>query len=339
MTIGRRLARRRFLCAAGAFALPAAVPLACRAATAAYTLRMGVAEAATSVFGRAAVRLATSVERRSRGQLLIEVYPNGQLASQTEMINGLTSGVVDLTLTSSSLLVPLVPRCQVFDMPFLFKNIEAAARVLDGSIGDELLAEVETKGIAGLAWGISGFRELETTTKAIVVPEDMKGLRFRILAGQIFVATYQALGAIPVTIEISETFTALSQHTVDGVDFPLTSFTTSKLYTSAGVKHLANSNHLLSVEPLLGSKRKIDALPIPLQKILRAEGMAFIPYWRSLAAEETIADTQILKSNGVTFTEIQYPAFRKAVEPVYTAFQSRLGADLLDRVSRTANRT
>jgi TRAP-type transport system periplasmic protein len=178
------------------------------------------------------------------------------------------------------------------------------------------------------------FKEISTTTKAVVVPEDMKGLRMRIQNGAVFVATYQALGAIPVVIDATEVFVALQQRTVDAIDINLNAVREGKFYTL--IKHVALANHILAVNPLFGSRRKIEGLPAPIQKIIKEEGRALEPFWRSLTAKQTAADVQTLKDNGVAFTEIQYAPFRKAMEPVYATFQARLGADLLERVSRAA---
>ena len=328
------MTRQSFVGALGAVGLPLARPVACRAAET-YTMRLSVAGSATAVQGLAAVHFAAGVVQRSHGQLKIDVYPNSQLAHEQESIDGLATGFIDFASMSTSWLVQLFPRFQVFDMPFMFKDIATAYRVLDGPIGDEFFANLETRGLVGLGWGLAGFKEIETTTRPVTVPEDMKGLRIRIVSGPVYVAAYQALGAIPVTIDLTEIFTAISQHAIEAIDVPLASFTTSKYYTA--VKHVAMANHIFSPLPLMASKRQLMALPPALQKIVKEEGKAVVPFWRSVYARELANAVQTLKDNGVVFTEVQYPAFRKAMDPVYTMFQSKLGADLLDRVSRAAN--
>jgi TRAP-type transport system periplasmic protein len=319
----------RTLCALGV--APVAYPAACRAADT-YTMRCNVPTAQDSMYARTALRLAAAVNRRSDGQLKIEVYPNGQLATQQASIDAMTTGVLDLAMESTAVLAPLFPRYQVFDMPFLFRDLAACYRVLDGRIGDELFAELEPKGIVGLGWSTGGFRELETTSKAVITPEDMKGLRVRIVSGAVFVATYQALGAIPVTIDLSEIFTALAQHTIDGMDITLDSVALGKYDTV--IKHVAMLNHGLAQNLLMGSKRKIEALPPPLRKILKEEGRAVIPYLRALSTDRQKESIQALKKGGVAFNEVQYSAFRKAVEPVYTVYRAKLGGDFFDRISR-----
>jgi TRAP-type transport system periplasmic protein len=298
-------------------------------------MRLSQPNPAESLQGLVALRFASAVKRRSNGQLQVDVYPNGQLAKQEETIDNLSTGVLDLAIQSTPAIVRLIPQFQVLDMPFLFKDLAAAQRVLDGAIGDELFSQLYAKDIVGLGWGTDGFRALETTSRPILTVEDMKGLRIRVQGGAVFIAMYQALAAIPLTIDLHETFLALQQHTVDAIDLAPAGFTSAKFYTVA--RHVAMSNHVLVVNPLMGSRRKIEALPVALQKILKEEGRRVVPYWRSIYARELAEDIQLLKSNGVAFTEIQYAPFRKAVDPVYAGVQPKIGGDLLERVIRAAN--
>jgi TRAP-type transport system periplasmic protein len=300
-----------------------------------YSMRLSVSVPPNSLEATAALRFASTVGRRSNGALKVEVFANGQLATQQETPEALATGVIDFAIQGTAFWTQLFPQYQVFDAPFLFKNLAAGVRVFDGPVGAELFALLEPKGIICLGWGTGGFRVLETTSKAVVAPDDLKGLRIRIQNGAVFVATFQALGAIPVTIDLSELYMALQQHVVDGQDLPIAAFVSAKYYTV--VKHVALSNHVLAVEPLFGSKRKIEALPAALQKIIREEGKAVAPFMRALAEQQSLAAVRFLKQNGIGVTEIQYSVFRKAVDPVYALIQSKLGGDLLDRVSRAAN--
>jgi TRAP-type transport system periplasmic protein len=332
MILNRRFFRRNFL---AALSVPVAVSLG-RGAGAAetYTMRLNITQPATAVQGRAATHFASAVAHRSNGQVKVEVYPNSQLGSQAEMIDALRSGVVDFTIESSSFLVPLTPRVQVFDVPFLFRNPAAGYRVIDGPVGEELLAELEPKGIVGLGWGSNGFRQISTSTKAVTVPEDLRGVRMRIQNEAVQIAMYQAFGAIPVPVDAAEVFTALAQHTVEGMDNNIDVVTQGKYYTI--IKHVAMSNHVFSVSPLLVSKRKFDALPAALQKIIKEEGKGAILFSRDLFDRQIADDVKILKDNGVAFTEIQFAPFRKAAEPVYGMVQAKIGGNLIERIRRVA---
>jgi tripartite ATP-independent transporter DctP family solute receptor len=329
-----RLTRRRFTAALGASTASAGWPMVSLGADG-YTLRMSLSSPKGDLHVDVGLRFAAAVARRSNGQLKVEVYPSGQLVGQQEAPDALASGVIDFTIQLTTFLTQLFPQYQVFDTPFIFKTPQAAYRIFDGPIGAELFGLLETKGMLGLGWVINGFREIETTSKPVVAPADMKGLRIRIPSGAVYVATFQALGAIPVTLDLNELYTGLTQRTVDGQDIPLSAFAASKFYPIT--RHVAMSNHILAVEAIIGSKRKIEALPAPLQKIVKEEAHAAAPYFRSTALQQGVDAVDFLKKNGVVFTEVEYAAFRRAMDPVYAMIQSKLGGDLLERVSRTAN--
>src|ERR1700676_2561394 len=149
-TMHRRPSRRYFLGMLGGLAAPTSVPaVSSLAAAETYTMRMGLADSAVSVPGLTALRFAAAVNRRSNGQLKIEVYPSGQLAQQQASIDGLTTGSLDLTIQAPSFLASLFPRFEVLYLPFLFRNLATAFRTLDGPIGTELFSELESKGIVG----------------------------------------------------------------------------------------------------------------------------------------------------------------------------------------------
>ena len=314
--------------------MPAGLAVGTRASAETYNLRLGLTDGLGTVIGAAAVRLAQGVERQSNGQLTIGVYPNGQLAKQNESVDGLRSGVVDLLLQSTAFLARLMPRFQVFNLPFLFKDSAAAYRTLDGPVGDDFAAELATHDILGLCWGTDGFKQLEAVSRSISVPDDLKGLRIRTPADAVYVATYQALGAVPLTIDFSETFVALQQHAVDATDIPLDLFTTEKFYTI--VKHVSLANHFYVPMPLLGGRKRIEGLPANLRKVLIEQAKAIVPGWRSSMDRQVEETVRFLKSNGVEISQIRYAAFRKAVDPIYASYQSKLGADIIDRVTRAA---
>jgi TRAP-type transport system periplasmic protein len=338
MTRNRRLSRKLLFGILGGLGVSTSRLLAVKPASAeVYTFRMGVTKPVTSAAGIAALRFASAVNRRSNGQLKIDVYPNGQLANDQATVDGLMTGVVDLAMHATSFLTPFIPQYQVFDLPFLFKDSATTYRVVDGPIGEEFFAPLESKGIVGLSWGVGSFKELETTSNTVSAPADVKGLRIRILNSAVYVATYQSLGAIPIVIDPAEAMLALSQHTIDGADFSLDVFNSGQFYSV--LKHIAMTNHFLSLTPLIGNKRKIDALPAALRTVLKEEVKNVVPFWRSLTNRQNSDAVQTLKANGVTFTEVQYPAFRKAVEPVYALAQSRIGAAVIERIVRAAANT
>jgi TRAP-type transport system periplasmic protein len=325
--------RKQFIRLAGTLGVTGALVYRRAGAADSYTLRLSSTSGPTTAWNVAALRLGALVDRRSNGRLKIEVYANSQLAKQGETIQGIQSGVIDLALGEASVFFePAFPQLQVLTLPFMFKDAPTAFRVLDGPVGTELSTEFGKKGMVALGWGTAGFRQMESDSKVIRTPDDMKGLRFRIQGGAVAVGMAQALGALPVTIDITEVFTAFTQHTIDVIDSTIDAFVTNKTYSI--VKHVAVTNHVLVLQPLMASKPKIESMPADLQKILKEEAKAIQPGWRTLAAQRTAEGLDLLRSQGVTVNEIDYPPFRRAMAPVYAALQARLGGDLIQRISR-----
>ena len=138
--MARRLARRYVVGALAGLATGVA------RADDTFTLRLSLPDATTSIKTTAALRLAAAVARRTNGRLKIEVYPSAQIASQQATVDGIVSGVLDLTIIATAFLVPLFPQYAVFDLPFLFKNAAAGYRVIDGQLGNEFFAQLEHQG-------------------------------------------------------------------------------------------------------------------------------------------------------------------------------------------------
>ena len=329
----RRIQRRYFVRTIAGVGALAASPARTSAADN-YTLRCSIPLGVESSEFTGCVQFAKAAERRTGGRLKIEIYPNGTLANQTGSISGLTSGVVDLTIQSSVFFEPLFPRLQVLDLPFLFKDARAVRRVLESSIGRELLADMSDKGIHGLSWHPGGFREFETVSKSITKLGDLKGMRIRIQNAPISLAMVQALGAIPIVIDYSETYTALQQHTVDGLETSLEPVAAAKLDNV--IKFVAMTNHVFSVDLFVGSKDKLDALPREFQHILDEEAKAAFALWWDMGNAGTNAAIKAFKAKGIAFTDVDHTAFRSAMDPLYSTFQVKLGRDFIERISRAA---
>ena len=336
MKPGKRSRRALFQGALKALVAADLAALATRRAVAAdsYTLRMSMPTASDAAWNVSAGHWAAAVARRSNGRLNIEIYPSSQLANQQESVRGLTTGLVDLTFQPSANFEVFVPELQVLQLPFLAKNAQAGFRVVDGPIGDYFFSALAAKGILGLFWSTAGFRQFETATKVLRAPDDMRGLRFRIQGGSVSVAMYQAVGAVPVTMDFNEVYVGLTQHTIDGLDTSPDGILSQKLYGAIG--HMAMSNHTMPYFPIAASKGKIESLPSDLQRILIGEATAIKPSWRAATLKASSDAVDALKAKGVTVNEVDYLAFRKAMDPVYASIQQRFGADLVQRVLKSA---
>ena len=160
-------------------------------------------------------RFAAEVKEKTQGRVEIQVYPNIQLGEERAMVEGLQLGTVDFVITSTGPTVSFVPETGVIDLPFLFTSSDHAYKVLDGEIGQSLLAKFEPKGIIGLSFMENGWRSI-SANKKIVVPADLKGLKVRTMQNKVHMSAFSALGASPLPMAWGEVYTSLQQGVING---------------------------------------------------------------------------------------------------------------------------
>jgi TRAP-type C4-dicarboxylate transport system substrate-binding protein len=191
-----------------------------------------------------------------------------------------------------------------------------------------------TKGIYGLGYGHWGWRVVSTIDRKLAEPADMKGLKVRVQPGAIFAATFRALGASPVAIDLTEVYLALSQRVIDAVETPVISLAATK---HDEIVHTINiTNQVYNVGVMMASKAKFDALPADAQTAIRAASVTLTKGWRTTIAAKSDEIAQRFKTKGMTIVEVNQESYRKATESVYPQFKDIIGADLYDTVLREA---
>ncbi|HZD20238.1 MAG TPA: TRAP transporter substrate-binding protein [Burkholderiales bacterium] len=326
--------RRKFIVGAGASALGLGVSQV-RAAGEPVVLKLAHPDTPLHPSQQIATRIAQLVEERTKGAVKIRVFAGGQLGSEVNIVSGLTTGIVDLAMHTTGFLESFFPRIQALDLPFLFKNEAAAERVLDGPIGQQLLKDMETKGIYGLTWGHYGWRETETNTHAIRRPGDMSGLKLRIQPGAVFAAMFKTVGAVPVVIDLAELYIAMSQGTVNGYELPFLAVISSKLVEVT--KYVGLTNHVYNGGAFMASKARFDTLSPKDRDVIRQTVKEMQPVWRKLVADKSLENRSQCEQRGLAINEIDYPAFRKAMDPVYAEFRPKIGTEFADRVIKAAS--
>jgi tripartite ATP-independent transporter DctP family solute receptor len=338
----KTLSRRRFITrglgyAAAAGAGVTAWSLGGRRARAAgqpVVLKLGHADTVLHPSQTVATRFADLVKERTGGSIEIRIFPVGQLGSMANVMSGLTTGIVDLAMSTTGFLESFFPKIEALDLPFLFKDAPSAERLLDGPIGQGLLNDMQAKGIYGLTWGHFGWRLTETNAHPLKGPADFKGLKIRVQPGAVFAAMFKAVGAIPVVVDLSELYLALSQGTVNGYELPFLAVISSKLVEVT--KYIGLTNHVYNAGALMASKIRLDALAPKEQEVIRRTAKEIQPFWRKLIAEKSLENRKQCEQSGLTITETDYPAFRKAVQPVYTEFRTKIGPEFVDQILKAA---
>lgn len=258
------------------------------------------------------------VEERTQGRLKLKVFANSALGNERDTIEQLKIGGVDMVRTSLAPLNNMVPESIIPSLPFIFRDEKHMHTVLDGAIGDELLAAMSKQGLIGLAWYDDGARSVYSK-KPIKRLADMKGMKLRVQQSDMFVAMTEALGAAPTPLPYGEVYTALSTGIIDAAENSPLSYETSRHFEAAKFYNL--TEHTLLPSVLVFSKAIWDRLPEADRTIVRQAAKESALFVRKLAAERQAKAREAVVAKGVTIVPVENKAeFVKAMEPVYAKY-------------------
>jgi tripartite ATP-independent transporter DctP family solute receptor len=294
-------------------------------------MKMTLADTVASPVFPICQRFAANVKARTNGAADIQVYGAGQLGSQANALTSLQTGIIDFVAHTTGFIETIFPQVSVLDLPFIFRDAPTAERVLDGPVGTELFTKFPDRGIYGLCWGHWGWRPISTAAATPMThPSDMKGIKIRIQPGAIYAETYRAVGAIPVAIDITEAYLAMSQGAVQAVELPFISMVANKFQEV--VKTTTETNFVYNAGALMVGKRKFDSLPADQQEAIRAAAHDMAIDWRKSVAEATVSAQGVLKAAGSKIVPADIDAYAAATKPIYDKFRTIIGPELVDAV-------
>ena len=295
------------------------------------TLRINIALAQNSHYGVAIDTFAREVERRTGGRYKIQTFYSSALGAERESVEGVQLGTLDLTLTSTGPLPNFVPEVAILDIPFLFRDYAHARAVLDGPIGQELLAKFPAKGMVGLAWAENGFRHMTNSKRPVNGPDDLRGLKMRTMENPIHIEAYRQFGILPTPMAFTEVFTALQQGTVDGQENPLSVITAAKL--DQVQKYLTLTGHVYSPAVFLMNKGAWDRLPDGDKQAFLDAAKEGVKANRARVDEDERKAVAELRARGMTVAEnVDRSKFQAALSPAYADFAKRFGQANIDRI-------
>ena len=295
------------------------------------TLRVNIAIAQNSHYGVAIDTFAREVEKRTGGRYKIQTFYSGALGAERESVEGVQLGTLDLTLTSTGPLPNFVPDVAILDIPFLFRDYAHARAVLDGPIGQELLAKFAPKGMVGLAWAENGFRHMTTSKHPVNQPDDLRGLKMRTMENPIHIEAYRQFGILPTPMAFTEVFTALQQGTVDGQENPLSVITSAKL--DQVQKYLSLTGHVYSPAIFLMNKAQWDKLSDADKQAFVEAAREGVKANRARVDEDERRAVADLRAKGMSVVEnLDKAKFQAVLAPVYTDFGKRFGQVNIDRI-------
>jgi C4-dicarboxylate-binding protein DctP len=302
-----------------------------------YVIKFPHVTAPATPKGQMAERFKQLAEERFPGRVRVEVYPSAQLMEDTEAIEALAFGEVQMIATSLSLYDRLTPKFQVFDLPFLFPNLAAVERFQKSAAGQELLGALNEHGIHGLEFWHNGMKQL-SGPRPLVVPADAKGLKFRVMESDILQAEIEAVGGSPQKMAFGEVYQALQTGTVDAQENTWSNIYSSKFYEVQ--PYITESNHGY-IGYFVGVNAKFwQSLPQDLRKGLE-DTLAEVTDWGNARAEAiNLEDRQHIIDSGrsqvITLTPEQLKAWQTVMHPVWDEFRDKIGTALIDAAQAAA---
>jgi len=290
---------------------------------------------------------ADLVRERTNGRINMKLYPGVSLVQgdQTREFNAIRQGVIDVAIGSTINWSPQIRELNLFALPFLMPDHAAIDALVKGEIGKRIMQIVENAGVVPLAWGENGFRQVTNSKHDIRAPQDLKGLKLRIVGSPLFMDTFAALGANPVQMSWADAQPALASGAVDGQENPMSIFTAANLQT-VGQRHVTLWNYVADPLIFVVNRDVWNSWTKEDQAIVRQAaidaGQQEIAISRKGVTSEDRSVLDQIAGLGVTITELtpqQHQAFVDVTKPVFDKWKARIGAELVEQAQRDiANR-
>jgi tripartite ATP-independent transporter DctP family solute receptor len=299
-------------------------------------VKLGYALSETSHYGVAAAKWQEVVEANTDGRYTFRHFPSSGLGGEREVVEGVQIGTVEATIVSSGTLSNFVPEAGVADIPFLFRNLEHARNVMDGPVGQEILAKFDDVGMVALAWGEQGFHHITNNRGQIDEPADMAGLKLRTMENPVHITAFETLGAAPTPMAWPEVIGALQQGTIDGQENPLSVITSANL--AEVQRHLTLSGHVYSPAILLVSRQLWDGMSEEDQQVFSEAAAEAVVAMRAFVDDVEQRGVEQLREAGMEVGELsdeQKAAFQEALASAYEQYYGQYGQDLIEQIIAT----
>lgn len=312
---------------AGLLAFPAAADISSRT----ITLSNGIAE--THPVGNGVAAMRACIDERTGGAWELNAFWSSALGDDLTATQALRSGTQEMVITSTSPLVGIEPALGVYDLPFLFNDSAEADAILDGSFGDFMTEKLEGSDLINLAWWENGFRNLTNSVRPVTKLEDFDGMRVRVMQNNIFLDTFQTLGANATPMAFGEVFTALETRAIDAQENPYVTIDTSQFYEVQD--YLSATQHAYTPFMVLFSKPIFDTYSAEEQQILRDCAVIGRDEQRRVSRELSGTSLSNVQEAGMQFNELEgeeLQRIREAVAGVYDRHAETIGQDVIDRM-------
>lgn len=264
------------------------------------------------IWHKTALKFAELVKEKSEGQIEISIYPSNQLGGETDTINSIKAGTVDMVISGETM-ANWAPKAALMAVPYAFRDADHLQKTIEGEIGQEIEDEIKDKvGLTPLYYHTRAPRNL-TSNKPITKPEDLNGFKMRVPNVPLFLSVWETAGAKPQVMDFNEVFTGLQQNVIDGQENPVDLIHSAGFYEVQ--KYVNQTEHVYSWIYILVGNKQFEGLSDELKEAVLAAAEEAQTYGEELYATEIDEYTNKLKEEGMTFQEVDQDAFREAMKP------------------------
>jgi len=295
-----------------------------------YKLTMNVTP--QTMWGQGATKFAELAKEYTKGKVNIKVYPNAMLTGGDQMrqVEMVQNGSIDFMVNSTINIAPTIPEFDVWGLPFMFPSYKAVDAAMASPAATDLFKALEKKNMVGLAWGENGFREVTNNKRPIKSPDDMKGLKMRVVT-PMYIDIMRALGANAVSMNWGEVFTSLQQGVIDGQENPIAGIIIpNKVYEVQ--KYLTNWHYSYDALAVVANKKTFDSFPPEIRDQLKKAAVDAMK-WEVAESRKALDDgIKLLKEKGVTVTDLtpaELAKFRELTKPVYDKYAQKVGPQVV----------
>ncbi|MEI7445121.1 MAG: TRAP transporter substrate-binding protein [Burkholderiales bacterium] len=273
------------------------------------------------------------VEKATGGKLAVDLFPAMQLGGAQENVQAVRTGSIQICWIGMAFLSRTVPELEALSLPFLFTSREQAFRVADGPIGKEIDRKMADKGLTLLGFMELGARHVTNSKRPIRSLEDFKGLKIRLQPNETHLATFRALGANAVAMDVKELYPAMQQGVIDGQENPFAIIGANRYFEVQ--KYISNTGHFFDFITIVAHRKTFEALPAAQQKAIRDGIDAAVRYQRERAKLQEADSIAEIRKRGMVYDEVT-PKFvadmRTATAGIVDDVKKRVGDDLVKRV-------